>query len=68
MSESSTAIYLSDDEAEEFLRYQKYGYIFSRLDKEGMIGHANSSIELNFDKNGRLGDIHFKRRVTNVFA
>lgn len=56
-------VYLSDEEAQQFLSFQKNRKLFECIDKEEALGLINSSIEIHFDKDGRVSSVHLHRKL-----
>ncbi len=58
MAESiKTPIYMTDLEADQFIKLQKYFNIVQELDRVDFFGMKNGSIELHKDKLGNLSAV-----------
>lgn len=61
----NTPIYLSDEEARQFVLFQKHRKLFELLDKAEVFGRENSSFQVHYNHKGEVMcvDLRYTVRV-----
>lgn len=66
--EGYVAVTLTDEQAQQFVEFQKNYHVFSVLMDCGLMTTSNGSITLHFDKAGRLANVESKRTLYKNFG